>query len=303
MKNLFSACILFFSTCLPILVNANEPIVAPEDKVRVELFLKHVLLEEHGIYTLLGSKPMSAFPYVPIIDEREKKELYSMQTEQFRKYISFEKFRPTREDARKLWNDWKKVEHKYLGDQYLIQEDEDFGGGFLINILSVTYILNKHYEDFEKIVREPFDPEKVVYRIGNGLDPLWKKIKKNHFLLGLLFGFGEKNSKYFNWEQQKKIHCPQRRSSCFSPAGSGLPAHELTIEDLDLPAFVSYQVIDEQVEKYRMERDRCIELFTGKDFCELAVSIMKGNPPQPPKKELSEEAMRLIREKSGYNSR
>ncbi len=86
-------------------------------------------------------------------------------------------------------------------------------------------------------------------------------------------------------------------------AGSGLPVHELTIEDLDLPALVSYQVIDEQVEKYRMERNRCIEFFQGKDFCDLSVRILKGTPPQPPKKELSEEAIRLIREKSGYNSR
>ena len=302
-KSLFSISILFLSICLPILANAKELIVAPEDKARVELFLKHVLIEERGIYTLLGSKPMSAFTYIPIIDEREKRELYSMQTKQFRKHISFAKFRPTREDARKLWNDWKKVEQKYLGDQFLIQEDEDFGGGFLMNILSVTYILKKYYKDFEKIVKEPFDPAKVVYRIGDGLDPLWKKIKKNHYLLGLLFGFGEKNARYFNWEQKKKIHYPQRRSSCFSPAGSGLPAHELTIEDLDLPTFVSYQVIDEQVERYRMERNRCIELFKGKDFCEFAVSILKGNPPLPPKKELSEEAIRLIREKSGYNSR
>ncbi len=289
--------------CLPIFAKANEPIVAPEDKARVELFLKHALIEECGIYTLLGSKPMTGVSIAPIIDEQEKKKLYSAQTEQFRKYISFAKFRPTREDARKLWNDWKKMEHKYLGDQFFIQEDKDFGDGLLVNVLTVTYILEKYYEDFEKIIGEPFDPEKVVYRIGDGLDSLWKKIKKNHYLLGLLFGFGEKNSKYFNWEKKKKIHYPQRRSSCFSPAGSGMPAHELQIEDLDLPAFVSYQVIDEQVEKYRMERDRCIELFKGKDFCELAVSILKGNPPQPLKKELSEEAIRLIREKSGYNSR
>ena len=303
MKNLFSVCTLFLSTCLPIFGPANEPIVAPEDKARVELFLKHALIEEHGIYTLLGSKPMTSIPYVPIIDEWEKRELYSIQTEQFRKYIPFAKFRPTKEDTRKLWNDWKRVEDKYLGDQFLIQEDKDWGGGVLINILSVTYILKKYYVDFEKTIREPFDPEKMVYRIGDGLDPFWIKIKENHYLLGLLFGFGEKNAEYFNWESKKRIRYPQRRSACFSPAGSGLPAHELTIEDLDLPSFISYQMIDEQVERYRMERTRCIELFKGKDFCELAVSILKGNPPQPPKKELSEEAMRLIHETGGYNSR
>ncbi|MDN3507088.1 MAG: hypothetical protein P0S96_07660 [Simkaniaceae bacterium] len=173
----------------------------------------------------------------------------------------------------------------------------------MLNVLSVTYILKKYYKEFEIVVGESFDPEKLVFQIGVGSDPVWKKVKNNHFLLGLLFGFGEKNASYFDWEQKKKIKFPHRRSSCFSPSGSGLSIHELTIDDLDLPAFVTYQVVDEQVERYRLERERCIELFKGEDFCELAISFLQGNPPPTPKKELSEEALRLIQEKSGYNSR
>jgi hypothetical protein len=299
----FSLWILFVSTIISISINADEPVVVSEDRGRLEVFLKHVLIEERGIYTLVGSKPMTGFSIVPVIDDQEKRELYSMQTDQFRKYISFEKYRPSKEDARKLWYDWKKIEHKYLGNQFLIREEKKLGAGLLINVLSTTYVLKKHYSEFVRTIGEPFDPEKFVYRIGDDSDPFWEKIRQNHFLLGVLFGFGEKNSRFFTWENAKNELFPQRRSSCFSPVGSGLPVHELTIEDLDLPAFISYQIIDEQVEQYRLERERSIEFFKGKDFCELAASILKGAPPQPPKKELSAEATRLVREKLGYNSR
>lgn len=272
-----------------------------EDREIVELFLKHILIEDTGIYTLVGSKPITSFKSVPIFGVEEKKQLYLMQSENLRKYLSFEKYQPSKEDALKLWGKWKEVQGKYIGPQFMIKEDPSFGGGFFINVLTTTYIVNKHYEEFKKVLGSDFEPEFLVSQIGDGKDPAWKKIKRSHYLLGLLFGFGEKNANYFEWEQQKKILYPQRKSTSFFPAGSGIPARELTIQDLDIPSYISYQIIDEQADIYRSERNRCIELFEGKDFCDLAVAILSGHPPKPPKKTYSMQAQKLMLENLGYN--
>lgn len=300
-RNLLFASIICLSINFVVSGYASDPFNDPQDRDRVELFLKYMLIEEGGIYTLVGSKPMTAFSLAPVIDEREKRELYAAKDENFRKHISLEKFQPTKEDARKLWNDWRKVEDKYLGSPFLIREDDQYGG-ILINILSVTYILDRYYEEFEKIIREPITAKTFVYRIGEKGDPAWEKIKGNHYLMGLLFGFGEKNARCFSWEESEKKYFPLRRITSFSPVGTGKPVHKLSIEDLDLPGFVSYQLIDEQVERYRMEREKCIELFKDEDFCLLAMSILQGQPPPEQKKVLSEESMRLVRERVKYIS-
>lgn len=253
----------------------KKPIVDPTDKERVEKFLKHVMIENEGIYTLLGSKPMTTFSISPFIDEEEKQVMYSAQSEQFKKYISLKKFTPCVADCKQLWKDWKKVEKKYLGSQFLIVEFEKWEEGILINIPSVTFILNKYHDEFVKITGQ-FDPNKVIYQIGKNSDPFWSKIEENHYLLGLLLGFGEKNSKEFQEEDKKRVQYQTRRASAEDPVPNKNPRN-LTFEDLIIPPFVIYSLVDDQVEKYKMEREQIIQLYQNQDFAEFTVNILKGS--------------------------
>ena len=113
----------------------------------------------------------------------------------------------------------------------------------------------------------------------------------------------KKNAKLFQWESDKKIHYPLRRRADPSiSTGTGKGAHELTIEDLAIPAFVVYEPIDEQEEKYRTEREKCYQIYKNQDFCELTVGFLKGIQPKKEEKTLSKEAQELIRQCMGYNS-
>lgn len=269
-------------------------------KDRAEKFLKYLLIEEYGLYTLLGSKPMIIFGVVPILDEHEKRILHSTQIPLFREKIPLKKYRPTAEDSRMLWNDWKEVESHYLGDEFRIIEDETNHVAVFMKIPAVIFILDKYYDDFSKITEQSYTPSEAVYSIGNGNDPFWNKIKKNHYLFGLLLGFGEKNSRLFQLERDQKKLYPFRTSS--SPRLMAKGAHELTVEDLRLPVFITYQAVDHQVEQFKLERQKFIEMYQGRDFFELTADLLKGKNPTIKKPELSLEEKKLIKEWSSYNS-
>lgn len=275
-KNLFFLCSALMSmTLFAEFQKTKNPIIDPIDKERVEKFLKHVMIENEGIYTLLGSKPMTTFSTSPFIDDEEKQVMYAAQSEQFKKYIFLKKFTPCKADCQQLWKDWKKVEKKYIGNQFLFVEFEKWEEGILINIPSVAFILNKYRDAFVKITGQQFDPNKVIYQIGKSSDLFWSKVEENHYLLGLLLGFGEKNAQYFQWENDKGKHYQTRRLSAEDLVPDKNPRN-LTIEDLIIPPFVIYTVIDDQVEKYKMEREQIVQLYQNQDFAEFTVNILKG---------------------------
>lgn len=246
---------------------------------------------------------MVAFSLTPIIDEDEKRAIYDSKTEEFKRYIPFEKFKLIKADCRKLWEDWRLVESQYVGKQFRIVEDEKWNEGIFINIPATILVLDKWHEDFVKVTGVDFEPFEAIQFIGDKSSPFWQKVQKNHFLLGLLFGFGEPNAKYFQWEHEKKVQYPLRRGTCAIPGHTGKPAHKLKVEDLDVPSFIIYQAIDEQLDKYKLEREKCIVMYKGQDFYKLTTELLKGVRPKPTERDLSEESKLLIKEWVGYNSR
>ncbi len=274
----------------------------PLHEKRAEKFLKHLMIENRALYTLVGLKPVTIFSFMPIIDENEKRAIYASKSAQFKQYIPFEKFKLTKADCRKLWDDWRLVEDQYLGKQFRIMDDDKVGGGVFINIPAATLTLDKWHEDFVKITGLPFTPVEAVYFIGDPTSQFWQKIRESHYLLGLLLGFGEQNAKLFQWEHDKKMQFPMRRGTSILPGHTGKAAHELEIEDLDVPGFIIYQVIDEQLEKYKSERERCIALYQGQDFYELTSKLLKGIPLKTEERELSDESKLLIKQWVGYKT-
>lgn len=257
------------------------------------------MIECGAIYTLIGSKPIVAFHLIPVMDENEKREIYLSKTDQFRQHISYEKFQPCRDDYRYLWNEWTKIQDKYLGCQFLLREDEDWNEAVFVNIPSAQYILTKYYDDFVKHTKMSYIPEEAVRLLGEDSASFWKKVKKSHYLLGLLMGYGEKNSYHFEWESKNKTRLPSRKGT--SSGHSGKSLSNLSIQDLTLPTFITYQPIDEKKEQYKLERERCIEIYSQGDFVELTVGFLQGI--QPEREPLSEESLKRLKEWGKVNTR
>lgn len=216
---------------------------------------------------------MATFPLAPFIDEEEKQAIYSLQSEKLKNHISLKKFSPSRLDCKQLWRDWKKVEKKCLGKQFLFVEYEKWENGIFINIPAAAYVFKKYYNEFVKVVGQQFDPYTAVYKIGNSADPFWNAVEKNHYLMGLLLGFGEKNSQFFQWESDKGLQY-QRSASVFD-LGTDKNPQVLNITDLTIPPFATYGLIDDQVERYKEEREKIIQFYKGKEFTEHTLRILK----------------------------
>lgn len=153
---------------------------------------------------------------------------------------------------------------------------------YLINIPLVTYVLRKHYHEFAQLLGTNFDPAAVTKAIDDPSADFWKIFNdpKNAYLMGLLFGFGEKNSKLFQWERDKRISFPFRTSSYYSPWLTGRQVFHCAlgerVENLGLPQFIVYQPVDKTVAKYLFEREQILQSYKKRDFAETTVAFLKG---------------------------
>ncbi len=259
-------------------------LIDKEDREVVDDFLRYMAISELGIYTVLGSKPVTEFHIPQIQPEDELRARYDVLPKNFRKKVSFEKFNTNTqiEELLQICSKWIQIQHKYIGEHFTIHFDEELHSGVLVNLPLAIYILKEHYQAFSKVLGTDFDPLVVSREIGKSSSSSWKAIKSkgNSYLMGLLFGFGEKNSKFFQWETEKRISFPFRAASYNPPwlkkrAFSRYVIGE-KIKNLGIPQFVIYQPIDEVVERYLVEKERIMQIYKGEDFAETTVSFLKG---------------------------
>lgn len=279
----FIAFAFFLSNC-----SCNSPkqnlLIDKEDREVVDDFLRYIAISQLGIYTILGSKPVSQFNLPEVQSEEELRASYEEMPKKFRKKVSFKRFNRTKqiEEFRDTCKKWMRVQHKYIGEHFSININEEMLSGYIVNIPLATYILREYYKEFSKVLGIDFDPAVASREIGKGSSNFWKVFENNGsaFLWGLLFGFGEKNSKLFQWEKEKSISFPFRAGSNNPPWLKKRRFYECAvgekIENLDIPRFIVYQPIDEIVEKYFLEKERVIQIYKGKDFAETTVSYLKG---------------------------
>lgn len=267
---------------------SKEFLIDKNDRDVVDVFLRYVAISELGVYTILGSKPVSQFHIPQAQTEDKLKAQYEMMPEEFRKKISFKKYNTTKEieKLREICNKWMKVQHKYVGDHFVIHFDKEMRSGYLVNVPLAIYVLREHYEDFSRVLGIDFDPIIAAKEIGNHSSKFWGNFEKNgtSFLWGILFGYGEKNSKLFQWEREKSVSFPFRIPSYHSPwlkkrRFFGCALRE-NINNLDIPHFVVYQPVDEIVGKYLFEKKQILEIYKKRDFAETTVAFLKGQAVQ-----------------------
>lgn len=260
-------------------------LIDKEDREVVDTFLRYIAISEVGIYTILGSKPVTEFDIPQVRTKDQLKAQYEKMPERFRKKISFKKYDTTKEieKLREACDKWVQLQHKYVGEHFVIHFDEKMHSCYLVNIPLVIYILREHYEDFSKVLGTNFDPEIVAKEIGNDSASFWKIFKDNSnaYLMGLLFGYGEKNSKLFQWEKEKSISFPFRVVSYRSPwlkkrRVFGCAIRE-DVENLDIPQFIVYQPVDEIVGRYLFEKEQILQIYKKRDFAETTVAFLKGD--------------------------
>jgi len=274
---------------------------------KLEESLKHIMIRCYGIYTLIGSKPITqlsvldpGFINFNEMSEEQIRERYEQLPDAAKELTSFEEFKdqPSLDyDQKELWDFWYKRWKNYTGRKYLFYEIDDYielNGekkrsleGVFVNVLETAYILKKHYEEFKEVVGRDFDPLEVVYELPNRSESeFWRKIKGN-FFSGLLFGFGEKNAFLFQLRADGKI--PFHGNFLFEDfLETKKKAHmlhlhtrSLSIEDLSIPDYISFSPTDPIRLRYKQEREEILKIYSKKNFLNKTLLFLNSESFQP----------------------
>lgn len=277
-KNMFSSKSLLFLFIFGVILFGCQKRSQQDNKEifdKTEKFLRHALITHCGVYTLIGAKPITEFRNLTEEPSQERLlQIYENLSQKVRAEHSFEEISYHFKEEYELWDDWIKVKDKFIGENFRFFTDP-FRKDHIIfaNLAAVALVLDEHYEDFRTTYGQDFDPTQIVYSIDSKDSDFWKACFSDHYLTGLLYGFGKSNAKLFDWERNKKRPGKAKTGSCnLAPEVNNPPITELLI-----PSFAIYSPLDPKFLFYRQMREEIIRLYDGKDFKELTLKLLKDN--------------------------
>ena len=244
----------------------------------IDDFIMHAMIRNYSLYTLFGFKPITAIHVPDVLTEEERKRAYDNLPDWKKKEIPYNKFLVSQIDTKTQWIAFKKkIEQLNIKEYFFVEYDKEYDAVLFVHKPSLLYILIKYHDQFKKELNEEFDPLEKIEELKSGGSKFWDKIfkNKNHYLMGLIFGFGEKNSRFFQLEQDKTIsikrvnHVPIKEIKT-------LMKDKLCIENLCLPMFISYLLEDEMLEDYRKKRETIIKYMKGKELTQEVFFLLES---------------------------
>ena len=235
-----------------------------EEKKWMDAFFRGVMLQQQGIYTLFGSKPMTMVPLE--LQEKDSKAADKKQIVQENYHLV------------ENWENWEKLESKFPLHRFALFKradaiDPNLQFIYFADLTKVALVLQENYNVFRKETGLDFDALEESLTLEQGSE-FWDQVFDQPALLGLVLGYGMKNSFCFQWkycssENQEKISGALQFNFSDKPQSG-----KATLEKLTLPIFASFSDgEDEVIQKYQKEREAIQAVYEGRDF--LAVTLQK----------------------------
>lgn len=272
--------------------------ISQEEHSWMNKFFRYLLIQECGIYTLWGNKPMTAFE----IDLRSEEELASLYPDIPLELITFLidlntesgklKYDQLSPEERKRvifvdyddfefiskWEKWSQKQKTLPIKNYILLKKENPKNSklpiiFFINIKETTHILQKNYQLFKEVNGEDFNPLKTVCEIREEKSEFWDKVMADDRCRGILFGFGEENAWSFYWKyhpsppKDRKIY----QDLIQKPSCEEKEFKIWTIKECPIPGFASFSENDPVVREYHKQRKKIMKTYKGNDFVELSI--------------------------------
>lgn len=247
--------------------------LSQDDKAWMAKFLSDLLLEESGIFTLWGTKPMTAFNMY-LYSPEEIRELRAMCPPDPEDEVVIVK----NYDFPQNWAKWEQNKNRFPLQGFLLFKRDDLENPkepriFFINILETALVIQENYALFKRDIREDFDPFSAVMEIEDRNSIFWNKVFENAQLVGLLYGFGLKNASCFDWNyREENQHVSTFSGSLVNRASEKInTVGDATIEHFRLPVFASFFEEDEMKSKYEKERKQIQQIYRHKDFVDTSL--------------------------------
>jgi hypothetical protein len=267
-----------------------EKIVSPGERVWMENFFQEFFLEAPSIYTVFGSKPISGKLMNDSSFQESMKKAHLYMNEHGIKGKEKEEILLSLENSyqqdrtKEYWEKWISFIEKFPNSPYLFSKHptrcENIWSIHILNIQQTVWVLQKYYDLFRKELGFDFDPISVTLDFKNEDSNFWKRVFSNHLLTGIVYGYGYKNSYFFN------IYIQKHENFENNPLFSGpLPEvvdfnSENPIKSLSLPRFRSFQTPynkDPIIEKYEDERKIIQNKINKRNFFEKTLLQIINN--------------------------
>jgi hypothetical protein len=259
----FSAFILF-SSFEKVKVNPPAYKLTAEEKTWMEPFFRGIMLQNQAIYTLWGSKPMTMIS----IDDGDQSDSDQSKKEK-KNRIVFEDYH-----LLKNWEKWESAKSQFPLNRYAFfkRTDSEQATIYFVDLTKVALVLQENYNTFKRELGLDFDPLNESLSIEQGSE-FWDKTFDNPALLGLLLGYGLKNSFCFQWKYCNLADTHEKLAESILFRFSDKPqGGKATFDKLSLPIFASFsEGEDEVIEKYKREREIIREMYDDKDFLVLTL--------------------------------
>ncbi len=272
MKDLNLKFLLTFLSIFFMVTSCNEKVshfkkydLTAEEYAWMEEFFTGVMLQDQAIYTLCGSKPMTRIS-IHYFTEEEIQAFYEQMSEEEKKNgVVCENYA-----IAENWEKWEKVRSKFPIKRYFFYKKDDVGDPkfaslYFVDPLKVAHTILENYMVFRNAIGFDFDPFDEAFQIEQGSD-FWEEVHKNSCLIGLLYGYGLKNSSTFHWKYWGQTENCEGYTDCLTYYFGKIGGGKSTIENLTLPMFVSFFENDEVIENYKRERAKIQREYSRKDF-------------------------------------
>jgi hypothetical protein len=233
---------------------------------KAEAFLNELLFENGGCFTLLGSKPITSLfiykgdPKDCFIDNLSEGALES---------LSF---------------DDCSTEENYLAWQAIMKKSE-LGNFFFVEVPArsdpfISFIIFANVTELKKVLEEKFDRitdlikisdvNELLAQLRSGREDIWHLLLENHYLAGILYGYGEENARVFGDSKNFSDEYPERVSQ----------------ENFPIPIFAKSEQ-DTTSQKYKVQRELIKKFFKNRPLIESTLSCLlnfSGEASEPLKK-------------------
>ena len=265
---------LLISSCNSSKDTKNKSLnITAEERLWLEQFFKTLMLENKGVYTLYGSKPMTSM-VVYYYSEEEINEITELMTEEEKKNAVTVKDDFFAEN----WEKWAKIQDRFPMKRYLlfkqnVPDHPKVAFVYFVDILKLALTLNEHYAMIKTIIGEDFHPLDVASEYADTTSEFWKKMEGHSALTGILFGYGAKNSWCFHWKHWDHSDQVDSIAQSVKFHFSDTPRYgKATLKNFPIPIFASFvNGKDEVIEKYEKEREYIKKIYKGKDFLETTL--------------------------------
>ena len=281
-------------------------------------FLENVIIREGGLYTLLGTKPITEFDIEGTIEEteddfrqnygslkafieksekelaltEEKRTSFNPKSETLPPYESYRSKCIERRDSlkslnhKRLWEEYKEKQIALDPKFCILSRKSPYGEGSIglfVNIPNLIYILYHYREEFTERLHRDFEPNEVISQINDEDSMFWNAVFKDHFLSGLIYGYGERSSYLFNWSGKYLQSVSEERRAFFSneerlkKSANLITNYHIKPSDLPIPDFFYFGVSDPKGLEYEIEREKILEHFNNKNFCLEVMKVLAGS--------------------------